>query len=260
MATQRITNIANDSVELYTVTSDPNGVLLAASGSVALRTDNGSVSIYLNDNDLTSWVSFPTIDVAGDLDLTGVTQITLRDNNAAAVSIGSTGKLNTLVFDTTNGAERAVYNGVQPFLISTGGLSVTAGTVTFPNNTVDVATAAIAALAGSVTASLTLRVTHPGGAATISTVLPVRAGGWRVLDAMVVATAAGGGAADTVQVQTTAPAPVSSTLLINNAVVAGAVVRTTSLLNTVFASGATINVVGVNTPAASNVFITLAPL
>lgn len=260
MATQRITNIANDSVELYTVTSDPNGVLLAASGSVALRTDNGNVSIYLNDNDLTSWVSFPTIDASGVLDLTGVSQISLLDNNATALSIGSTGKLNLMVFDTLNGAEQVEYNGVQPFLINTGGLTVTAGTVAFPNNTVNVATAAIAAGNEVVAASLTLRVAHPGGAVTEPVVLPVRAGGWRVLDVMVVAGGAGAGAADTVQVQTTAPAPVSSTLLINNAVVAGAVVRTTSLLNTVFASGATINVVGVNTPAASNVFITLAPL
>jgi hypothetical protein len=80
-----------------------------------------------------------------------------------------------------------------------------------------------------------------------------------VLDAMVVASAAGGGGSS-VQVQTVAAAAVSSVLTIDGAVVAGSVVRTTSLLNTVFASGATINVVGVGTPAASNVFITLAPL
>lgn len=259
MATQRITNIANDSVELYTVTSDPNGALLAASGSVALRTDNGNVSIYLNDNDLTSWVSFPTIDASGVLDLTGVSQISLLDNNATALSIGSTGKLNLMVFDTLNGAEQVEYNGVQPFLINTGGLTVTAGTVAFPNNTVNIATAAIAALAGSVTAALTLRVTHPGGAVPVNTVLPVRAGGWRVLDAMVVAGGVGGAAA-AVQVQTSGALGVSSNLVIDGAVVAGTVVRTTSLLNTVFASGATIVVQGINAPAASNVFITLAPL
>jgi hypothetical protein len=259
MATQRITNIANDGVELFTVTSDPNGVLLASSGSVALRTDNGNVGIYINDNDLTAWVSVPTFDAAGDLDLTGVFQITVRDNNAAALAIGSTGLLNLLVFDTLNGAEQVEYNGVLPFLINTGGLNVVAGTVAFPNNTVNVATSAIAALAGTVTASLTLRVTHPGGAVAVDTVLPVRAGGWRVLDALVVASAAGGAAA-AVAVQTAAAAAVSSNLIIDAGVVNGTVVRTTSLLNTVFASGATIRVQGINAPASSNVFISIAPL
>lgn len=244
----------------YTGDTDPNGVLSAPRGSQLIRTDAGNVRAYLNTDGATAWAYAPAVDPNGDLSLAGVDQILLTDNAAPALDIGSTGALNLLSFRTTNGAEKIAYTAPLPFEIVTGGLKVTAGTVDFPNNTVNIATAAIAALAGSVTAALTLRVTHPGGAATVSTVLPVRAGGWRVLDAMVVASAAGGGAADTVQVQTNGGAAVSSTLLINNAVVAGAVVRTTSLLNTVFASGATIKVVGVNTPAASDVFITLAPL
>ena len=80
-----------------------------------------------------------------------------------------------------------------------------------------------------------------------------------MLDALVVASAAGGAAA-AVQVQTSGGAGVSSNLVIDGAVVNGTVVRTGSLLNTVFAGGSTIVVQGINAPAASNVFITLAPL
>lgn len=259
MATQYVTSIYPDGVYLYTVTTDPNGAITAPSGSLALRTDNGNASIYLNDNDATAWVRLLDVTATGDLDLTGVSQITLLDNANPALNIGSTGLLNLLSLVTTNGAEGVEYNGVNPFKVNTGGLNVAAGTVTLPNNTLNVATAAIAALAGSVTASLTLRVTHPGGAVTVSTVLPARAGGWRVLDAMVVASAAGL-AGSSVRVRTTTPADVSSALNLDNTVIAGTVNRTTSLTNTVFASGATIDVTGTGTPAASNVFITLAPL
>jgi hypothetical protein len=188
-----------------------------------------------------------------------VSQILILDNANPALAIGSTGTLDLLSFITTTGVERVVYNGTSPLAIATGGLTVQAGTVSFPGNTVNVATAATAALAGTVAAALTLQVVHPGGAAQVNTVLPARVGGWRVLDAMAVASAAGGVAA-TVQVQTVAAAAVSSTLTLDVTVVAGSVVRTTSLLNTVFAGGATIRVQGVNAPAASNVFITIAPL
>lgn len=259
MATQKITSIFPDNLDLYTVTSDPNGVTLAARGSVALRTDAGNVGVYMNLDNLTTWARVLVPDAAGDLSLVGVDQILLTDNASPALDIGSTGKLDLLRFVTTNGAEKVTYAGVNPFEILTGGLTVSAGTVSFPNNTVNVGLAAVAALPGSVAAALTLRVTHPGGAVAVDTVLPARAGGYRVLDAQVVATAAGGAAA-AVQVQTAAAAAVSSSLTIDGAVVAGSVVRTTSLLNTVFASGATIRVQGVNAPAASNVFITLAPL
>jgi hypothetical protein len=247
----------------YVTDASPDAVISAPRGSVAIRTDAGNESLWLNvtagASPGTNWERIISPNINGDLDLTGVDQITLLDNVNPALDIGSTGLLNLLRFVTTNGAEAVEYNGVSPLKVNTGGLNVVAGTVAFPNNTVNVATAAIAAGNEVVAASLTLRVTHPGGAVTEPVVLPVRAGGWRVLDAMVVASGAGG-AGSTVQVQTTTPAPVSSTLTIDGGVVAGSVVRTTSLLNTVFASGATINVVGVGTPAASNVFITLAPL
>jgi hypothetical protein len=259
MATQQITAIYPDSVALFTVTSNPNGVLSAVSGSVALRTDNGNVGVYLNDNDATAWVRVLDTTAAGVLDLTDVSQILLLDNANPALDIGSTGLLNLLRFVTSNGAEAVEYNGVSPLKIVTGGLNVAAGTVAFPNNTVNVALAATAAPAGTVAAALTLRVAHPGGAVAVDTVLPARAGGWRVLDAAAVASAAGGAVAS-VQVQTAAAAAVSSLLTLDAAVVAGSVVRTTSLLNTVFASGATIRVQGVNAPAANSVIITLAPL
>lgn len=259
MATQTITSLYPDGVSLFTVTSDPNGVLSAISGSVALRTDNANVGIYINDNDGTAWARVLDATAAGDLNLTDVLTITLRDNTSPALQVGSTGKTDLLAFITTDGAEKVAYNGALPLAIVTGGLDVQAGTVALPVNTVNVATVATAALAGSVAAALTLRVSHPGGAAAVDTVLPVRAGGWRVLDALVVASAAGGAGA-AVQVRTGAGVGVSSNLTIDGAVVNGTVVRTGSLLNTVFASGATIKVQGINAPAASEVFITLAPL
>jgi hypothetical protein len=247
----------------YVTDATPVATIPAPRGSLAIRTDVGNESVWINTTvggaAGTNWARIISPDINGNVDFTSVDQLTLADNANPALDIGSTGLLNLLRFITTNGAEQVAYNGIAPFLINTGGLNVVAGTVTFPNNTVNVATAAIAAGNEVVAASLTLRVTHPGGAVTEPVVLPVRAGGWRVLDAMVVASAAGGGGSS-VQVQTVAAAAVSSVLTIDGAVVAGSVVRTTSLLNTVFASGATINVVGVGTPAASNVFITLAPL
>jgi len=262
MASYFVTSIV-EGQWFYVTDATPAAVISAPRGSLAIRTDAGNESIWINvtagANPGTDWERILSPNINGDLDLTGVDQITLLDNASPALDIGSTGLLNLLRFITTNGAEAVQYNGVNPFRINTGGLNVVAGTVAFPNNTVDIATAAIAALAGSVTSALTLRVTHPGGAVPVDTVLPIRAGGFRVLDAMVVATNAGGAAAS-VQVQTVAAAAVSSLLTIDAGVVNGSVVRTTSLLNTVFASGATIRVQGINAPAASNVFITLAPL
>jgi hypothetical protein len=76
---------------------------------------------------------------------------------------------------------------------------------------------------------------------------------------MVVASAAGL-AGSSVRVRTTTPADVSSALNLDNTVIGGTVNRTTSLTNTVFASGATIDVTGTGTPAASSVLITIAPL
>jgi hypothetical protein len=257
MPAEYVTSIV-EGQDFYITDIDPNAVVTAKRGSLALRQDDGNVTVYINTTVGVTGVGSTWV-VLMQTGWAGISQILLRDNATPALDIGSTGLVNLLRFITANGAEKVQYRGAGTFDIVTGGLNVVAGTVTFPQNTVDIATAAIAALAGSVTSALTLRVSHPGGAAAVDTVLPVRTGGWRVLDAMVVATAAGGGAA-AVQVQTSAAAPVSSNLVIDGAVVAGSVVRTTSLLNTVFASGATIKVQGVNAPAASNVFITLAPL
>lgn len=263
MAAYFVTSIAPGQW-FYSTDASPDAVISAPRGSVAIRTDAGNESLWINVTagaaPGTVWERVISPNINGDLDLTGVDQITLRDNVNPALDIGSTGLLNLLRFVTTNGAEAVEYNGASPLKVNTGGLNVAAGTVALPEASLNVASASIDALPNVVSTALTLRIPHLGGATTASAVLPARVGGWRVLDAMVVATAAGAGVADTVQVQTTAPAPVSSALLINNAVVAGSVVRTTSLLNTVFASGATVNVVGVNNPSASNVFITLAPL
>lgn len=244
--------------DFYVTDIDPNAVVTAKRGSLAIREDDGNVTVYINTTVGATGVGSTWV-VLMQTGWTGISQILLRDNASPALDIGSTGLVNLLRFITLNGAEKIQYRGPTPFDIVTGGLNVIAGTVAFPPNTVNIATAAIAALAGSVTSALTLRVSHLGGATTTSTVLPARAGGWRVLDVMAVATAAGG-AGSTLTVKTTTPSDVSSALDLGAGVVNGSVVRTASLLNTVFAGGATIDVVGVGTPAASNVFITLAPL
>jgi hypothetical protein len=253
MATQRITNIANDGVELYTVTSDPNGVILAASGSVALRTDNGNVGIFINNDDLTAWSKVPMIDATGDLDLVGVDQILIRDNNVAALAIGSTGKLNLLVFDTLNGAEQVEYNGVLPFLINTGGLTVTAGTVTLPEASLNVASATTDAATGVVTAALLLPVVY--GVGNTDTVLPARVGGWRVVDAYII----GGGAGGNVTVQTGAGVGISNAMVPGGA--AGDVTRATNinLTNGLIASGGTVRVAGAAGTVAGTCFIRIEP-
>jgi len=258
MASYFVTSIA-PGPWFYVTDANPNGVILANRGSLAIRNDAGNASVWINTDGASAWGQIAYIDASGTINWTSASQVLLADNDATALDIGSTGLLNLLRFITTNGAEQIQYNGLQPFTINAGGLNVVSGTVSFPPNTVNVATSASAALSGSVAAQLTLRVAHPGGGVAVDTVLPIRAGGFRVLDAMVVASGAGGAAA-AVQVQTGAGVGVSSNLVIDGAVVNGSVVRTNTLLSTTFASGATIRVQGINVPAASNVFITLAPL
>jgi hypothetical protein len=250
MATQFITSIFPQ-IQFYTVTSDPNGALLAPIGSVALRNDAGNVGVYVNLDSLTTWSEIIVPSATGVIDWQAITQLLLADNGATALKIGSTGKLNLLVFDTLNGAEHVGYNGVLPFLINSGGLTVTAGAVTLPANVLDVALSAKAISGGVVGAALELRVAYPAGAANTDIVLPARA--FRVTDARLVS----GGAGGTVQVQTAAGAANVTDAMAPG--VAGAITRAVSILNQSFASGATIRIAGTIGTVAGNVYVTLEP-
>jgi hypothetical protein len=249
MATQFITSIFPQ-IKLYIVTSDPNGALLAPIGSLALRNDAGNVGIYVNLDSLTTWSEIIVPSSTGVIDWQAITQLLLADNSATALQIGSTGKLNLLVADTVNGAEQIEYNGVLPFLINTGGLTVTAGAVTLPANVLDVALSAKAISGGVVGAALELRVAYPAGAANTDIVLPARA--FRVTDARIVS----GGAGGSVQVQTGGAAAVTDAMVPG---AAGAITRAASIINQSFASGATIRIAGTGGTVAGNIYVTLEP-
>jgi hypothetical protein len=234
----------------FTGDTDPNGVLSAPRGSQLIRTDAGNVRSYLNIDGVTAWAYSPAIDAGGDLSLVGVDQILLTDNSATALSFGSTGKLNLLVFNTLNGAEQVEYNGPLPFLINSGGLNVLTGTVTLPTSSLNVALAAAPISSGVVGASLELRVSYPAGAGPTDIVLPAR--GLRVTDARLVS----GGAGGTVQVQTAAAAVVTDAMAPG---AAGALTRAASITNQSFVSGATIRIAGAAGTVAGNVYITFEP-
>jgi len=255
MASYFITSIAPGQW-FYSTDASPDAVISATRGSVAIRTDAGNESLWINVSvgaaPSTNWERIISPNINGDLDLTGVDQITLLDNANPALDIGSTGLLNLLRFVTTNGAEALEYNGISPLKVNTGGLNVVAGTVAFPASTVSLATAGINGTSGTVVTPQVLRV-DVGAGATVNTVLPARTNGFRVIDAWIVS---GGATAGTITVQTTAPANVSSAMVPGNA---GQVTRTGDIANATFASGATIRVTGAGNPA-SVCYISLLPL
>jgi hypothetical protein len=257
MASYFVTSIAPGQW-FYSTDASPDAVISAPRGSVAIRTDAGNVSLWLNVTaggaPGTNWERVVSPDINGDLDLTGVDQITLADNAAVALDIGSTGLLNLLRFDTLNGAEQVEYNGVLPFQINTGGLTVTAGTVTLPEASLNVASASTDAADGVVTAGLFLRKTYPPGAGPTSVVLPARVGGWRVTDAYIVANGGGG----SLQVKN-GVADVTNAMGESGA---NKVTRPTDLLlaNATFASAGTISLAGVAGTSGGSVFLRIEPL
>lgn len=258
MSSTYVTSFFADNVFFYTGDTNPNGVLSAPRGSWLVRTDAGNVRTYLNTDGATAWSYSPSIDPNGDLNLTGVDQITLLDNAAVALEIGSTGLLNLLRFVTTNGAEAMQYRGALPFEIVTGGLAVTAGTVSLPQASLNVASATTDAADGAVTAGLFLRKTHGAGASTTDVVLPARVGGWRVVDAYITS---GGAAAGSVQLQTAGGANNISNSMVPGGNL-GAITRA-NLIDPTFstiASGGTIRLNVAAGALAGEAFIRIEPL
>ena len=275
MASYFTTSIASGQW-FYVTDASPAAVISAPRGSLALRTDAGNESIWINVTagaaPGTNWERIISPDINGDLDLTGVDQITLLDNAATALNIGSTGLLNLLRFTTTNAAERIDYNGALPFRIITGGLdvnaggvtifagglSVNAGSVTLPENTVNVASVATDAGNNLVSAGLFLRATHGAGASTTDIVLPARTGGWRVVDAYI---NSGGAAAGSVQVQTAGGAANVTNPMVPGAAV-GAITRANLVdpANNTFASGATLRLAIAAGALAGEAFVRIEPL
>lgn len=270
MASYFTTSIATGQ-RLFVTDADPNTVISATRGSIALRVDAGNVALYLNTDNATAWAELTSSSATGTVDWTGVSQVLLADNSAAALDIGSTGALNLLEFKTTNGAERIDYNGAATFRIITGGLdvnaggltifagglSVNAGSVTLPENTLNIASVATDAANLQVSAGLFLPVSHPAGAGFQDVTLPARTGGWRVVDSYIIS---GGAAAGSVQVQTaggganiTNPMVPSATL--NGVTRAGVV----DLTNGAVASGATIRVNVAAGALAGTCFIRIEP-
>jgi hypothetical protein len=256
MASYFTTSIATGQ-RLFVTDADPNIVISATRGSIALRVDAGNVALYLNTDNATAWDELTSVSPTGTVDWQNVAQVLLADNSATALDIGSTGALNLLEFVTTNGAERLTYNGAVPLLVASGGLTVSAGSVSLPEASLNVASATTDAADLSVTAGLFISVNHPAGAGFQDVVLPARVGGWRVVDSYILS---GGAAAGSVQVQTAGGlANISNTM--NPGAAAGAVTRATGidLTNGTVASGATIRV---NVAAGANAgtcFIRIEP-
>jgi hypothetical protein len=198
--------------------ANPNAAIVAPRGSLAIRTDVGNASLWINTDNVTGWSTPLVVTAAGTADFTTVSQLLLADNDATALDIGSTGLLNLLRFDTTNGAEQMVYNGILPFQIATGGLNVVAGTVGLPEASLNVASVTTDAANNAVTVGLFIRKSHAanGGGFPMSTdvVLPARVGGWRVVDAYIISAGPTGG---TVQVLTTGGLTVSNAMVPGNA-------------------------------------------
>lgn len=240
MASYFVTSIAPGQW-FYVTDVTPAATIPAPRGSLAICTDAGNESVWINvtagANPGTDWERILSPNINGDLDLTGVDQITLLDNAAVALDIGSTGLLNLLRFVTTNGAEAVEYNGVNPFKINTGGLNVVAGTVALPQASLNVPLATTGMANLGTGAVFEVRIDFPTTANNdTNATLPARTGGFRLVDAHVIS----GGAGGNVQVQTGG----AVTTITNMALGAlGAVSRATNVVpNTVYASGAVVRI------------------
>lgn len=260
MASYFVTSIV-EGQWFYVTDASPAGVITAPRGSLALRVDVGNESVWVNVSATatgTSWSRVISPDVNGDLDLTAVDQITLADNAAIALDIGSTGLINLLRFITTNGAEQVQYRGALPFNIVTGGLTVTAGSVALPEASLNIASVSTDAADKVVTAGLFLRVAHGVGGTFVDTALPGRTGGWRVVDAYI---NSGGAAAGSVQVQTAGGLANITGLMVPGAA-AGDITRAgnVNLTNGTLASGATVRVNVAAGALAGECFIRIEPL
>lgn len=257
MASYFVTSIV-EGQWFYVTDATPVATIPAPRGSLAIRTDVGNESVWINTTvggaAGTNWARILSPDINGNVDFTSVDQLTLADNANPALDIGSTGLLNLLRFITTNGAEGVEYNGVNPFKINTGGLNVGAGTVTLPEASLNVASATTDAADGVVSTSLALRKTYVAGAAQPPLVLPPRVGGWRVVDAYIVANGAGG----TLQVFNGA-SPVTNNMAEGGANV---VTRATglTLANATFPSGGSITLTTVAGTSGGSIFLRVEPL
>jgi len=256
MASYFVTSIV-EGQWFYVTDATPVATISAPRGSLAIRTDAGNESLWINTtagaSPGTNWARILSPNINGDIDLTSVDQLTLADNANPALDIGSTGLLNLLRFITTNGAEQVAYRGALPFNIVTGGLLVSAGTVAFPAASVNLGLSASASADLTVSSAFTLRMVVGAGQTALAT-LPNRTGGWRVIDCWVVSAGLAGG---TITVRNvTAAADVSNAMGVG---AAGVITRTTQAANSVFAGGGQISAVGAANPD-STVYVNLIPL
>jgi len=240
MASYFVTSIV-EGQWFYVTDATPVATISAPRGSLAIRTDVGNESVWINTtagaSPGTNWARILSPDINGDINLTSVDQLTLADNANPALDIGSTGLLNLLRFITTNGAEAVEYNGVNPFKINTGGLNVVAGTVALPQASLNLPLASAGMANLGTGAVFEMRIDFPLTANNnTDAVLPARTGGFRLTDAHVIS----GGAGGNVQVQTGG----GVTTIQNMALGAlGNVTRAGNVVpNTVYAGGAVVRI------------------
>jgi hypothetical protein len=106
MPAEYVTSII-EGQDFYVVDLNPNAVVTAKRGSLALRQDDGNVTVYVNTTAGATGVGSTWV-VLMQTGWAGISQLLLADNSAAALQIGSTGFLDLLKFVTTNGAEQIV--------------------------------------------------------------------------------------------------------------------------------------------------------
>ncbi len=166
----------------HVLASDPNSgagySTLVQAGDVLFRTDLRS--IYTNPTGgATTWVPVLTGTLPAAL------STLLIDNNATAWRIGSTGLLNILTFDTTDGDENIILNGASQHQIQTGGLLVTAGNVNIGTGLLRSLSTAVENFAVNVLAPTFTIVTNHAGGNVEQNVGPMlaRPNGWRLVRA-----------------------------------------------------------------------------
>jgi hypothetical protein len=97
-------------------------------GSTARRIDAGNVSFWLKT--AAGGAGWTNISNPFSGTVPSGAQLTLADNVNPAWSVGASGALDMLVFDTSNGAERITFKTPGGTRINSGGLNVQAGGVT----------------------------------------------------------------------------------------------------------------------------------
>jgi len=259
---------------VYDTTEGAERVIVNA--AAGFRVTAGGITVVAGGVTLTA--GNLTITAGGLIFSANGSQVTIPDNVNPSMQIGSTGALNMLVFDTSDGAERLISNatnGIRVVVggitvvaggvtvtaggltVTAGGLNVVAGSVAFPAASLNIDQATEAVADGQVGAGLVVGKTYSAGAANTDFALPARTGGWRIIEVWIRSNGATGG---NLKVQTAGSAADVTDAMVpgNNNVIT----RCAQILNAnaTFAGGATVRLNAAGGTPAGEAFLMLQPL